>query len=153
VVAYVGAAAFAVAAAWYGLALHGITLSSPPQVGHNVSADRGLHLYYRWFVTTLPQERFYTVIAIAGFGCLAALALAVRDKLRHERAAAARTSAVGIGAGAALWIAASIAQLGGHRAIGLMATHANPIQAVNSIAFTIDTTASALFLAAFALIG
>jgi hypothetical protein len=29
------------------------------------------HIYYRWLVTTLPQERFYTAIAIAGFLCLA----------------------------------------------------------------------------------
>ncbi len=34
-----------------------------------------------------------------------------------------------------------------------MATHANPIQAVNSIAFTIDRVASAITLAAFLLIG
>ena len=44
-------------------------------------------------------------------------------------------------------------QLGGHRAVGLMATHANPLQATNSIAFTIDLTSQAFSLAAFTLLG
>ena len=39
------------------------------------------------------------------------------------------------------------------RAVGLMATHANPIQATNSIAFTIDTIGEAFGFAAFTLIG
>ncbi|HET7014575.1 MAG TPA: hypothetical protein VFI65_11725 [Streptosporangiaceae bacterium] len=153
VIAYAGAAAFVIAATWYALALHNITQAGPPQVGPKVSAVRGLHLFYRWFASTLPQERLYTVIAIAGFGCLAAVALAVRDQLGLGNTRVARTSALAIVAGSAVWIASNIAQLGGHRAIGLMATHANPIQAVNSIAFTIDTTASALELTAFVLIG
>jgi hypothetical protein len=44
-------------------------------------------------------------------------------------------------------------QLGGHRAVGLMATHTNPIQTTNSIAFTIDIIGAAFALAAFAVIG
>ena len=58
-----------------------------------------------------------------------------------------------VGAGAAPGITGSVLQLGGHRAVGLMATHANPIQTTNSIAFTIDMIAAAFALAAFALIG
>jgi hypothetical protein len=111
-----------------------------------------MHIYYRWLVTTLPQERYYTAIAIAGFLCLAASAFSVRDRLGRDRAPA-RIGAGLVGAGSLLWIAGSVLELGGHRAVGLMATHANPIQVTNSIAFTIDTIAAAFALAAFALIG
>jgi|SRR5438034_8770202 len=76
----------------------------------------------------------------------------VRDLLGRDRAPA-RIGAFAVGAGALLWITGSVLQLGGHRAIGLMATHANPIETTNSIAFTIDTVADAFALAAFALIG
>ena len=61
--------------------------------------------------------------------------------------------AIATGAGVLLWITGSVAELGGHRAVGLMATHANPIQTTNSIAFTIDTITAAFALAAFAMIG
>jgi len=151
-VAYSGAAAFAISAVWYSLATRDVTQAAPPQLGPKVGAERGLHLYYRWFATTLPQERLYTVIAIAGFGCLAAVAVAASAQFGRDRALA-RASAFSIAAGAAIWIVANLVLLGGHRAIGLMATHANPVQAVNSIAFTVDTIVSALSLATFALIG
>ena len=111
-----------------------------------------MHIYYQWQVTTLPQERYYTSIAIAGFGCLAVAALFLRDRLGPDRALT-RIGAFAIGAGALLWITGSVLELGGHRAVGLMATHANPIQTTNSIAFSIDTIAAAFALAAFALIG
>jgi hypothetical protein len=58
-----------------------------------------------------------------------------------------------VGAGAATWATGSILELGGHRAVGLMATHTNPIQTTNSIAFTIDTVVAAFAFAAFAFIG
>jgi hypothetical protein len=110
------------------------------------------HIYYRWLLTTLPQERLYTSIAIAGFLCLAGTAASARDLLGRGRAAA-RIGAFLVGAGALLWVTGNVFQLGGHRAVGLMATHANPIQATNSIAFTIDMTGQAFALAAFALTG
>lgn len=43
VIAYAGAVAFAIAAAWYGLARHGITQSSPPHVGPTIGEVPGLH--------------------------------------------------------------------------------------------------------------
>jgi hypothetical protein len=153
VIAYLGATAIAVAAVWYGLAVHGISQPRAPQADPKAPAVQSLHLFYRWFASTLPQERLYTVIAIAGFGCLAAVAVTVGHQLGGDRPAIPRTSAFGISAGALLWICAHIVLLGGHRAIGLMATHGNPIQSVNSIAFAIDSVVSALSLAAFALIG
>jgi len=100
----------------------------------------------------LPQERYYVSIAIAGFLCLAATAVFLRNLLGRDRALA-RTGALATGAGSLLWITGSVAELGGHRAVGLMATHANPIQTTNSIAFTIDTITAAFALAGFAMIG
>jgi hypothetical protein len=152
IVAYAGAAAFAVAAVWYGLAVNGVTLAAAPDVGPRVAPGRALHLHYDWFVTTLPQERLYTGVAIAGFGCLAAIAIFLRDVLNRDRVIA-RTGTLAIVAGAVLWMAGSVAQLGGHQAVGQMATHANPIQAVSSIAFTVDMVANAIALAAFTLLG
>ena len=113
---------------------------------------QGMRIYYRWQVTTLPQERYYTVIAIAGFICLAMAASYLRDAGARGRRLT-RIGALLVGAGAATWITGSILQLGGHRAVGLMATRTNPIQTTNSIAFTIDMIVAAFALAAFALIG
>ena len=152
VVAYAGAAALAIAAAWFWLAAKSVTVAPAPRVGPHVPLQQGMRIYYRWQVTTLPQERFYTSIAIAGFLCLAAAAVFLRDVLARDRTLA-RIGALTIGAGALLWITGSVVQLGGHRAVGLMATRTNPIQTTNSIAFTIDIIGAAFALAAFALIG
>jgi hypothetical protein len=40
-----------------------------------------MRIYYRWLVKTLPQERYCTSIAIAGFLCLAATAVFLRNLL------------------------------------------------------------------------
>ena len=152
VVAYAGAAAFAIGAAWFWLAAKRVTVAAAPRVGPHVTLQQGLRSYYRWQVTTLLQERLYTSIAIAGFLCLAVSAVFLRDLLTRDRTLA-RIGALTIGAGALLWTTGSVVQLGGHRAVGLMATHTNPIQTTNSIAFTIDIVAAAFALAAFALIG
>jgi hypothetical protein len=152
VVAYAGAAAFAVGAAWFWLAAKRVTVAAAPRVGPHVSPQHGMRVYYRWQITTLFQERLYTSIAIAGFLCLAVSAVFLRDLLARDRTLA-RVGALAIGAGALLWTTGSVAQLGGHRAVGLMATHANPIQTTNSIAFTVDIVAAAFALAAFALVG
>jgi hypothetical protein len=146
------AAAFVIAGAWFWLATKGVTVAPPPRAAAGAAPQQGMHVYYLWQVTTLPQERYYTSIAIAGFLGLAAAAFLVRDQLGRDRAPA-RVGALLVGAGSLLWIAGSVLELGGHRAVGLMATHANPIQATNSIAFTIDTIVAAFALAAFALIG
>lgn len=151
-VTYTGAAAFAVAAAWFWLATKGVTVAAAPRTGPGVAPQQAMRIYYRWLATTLQQERYYTSIAIVGFGCLAAAASFVRDLLGRD-GAPARTGALTVGAGALLWVTGSVLELGGHHAVGLMATHANPIQTTNSIAFTIDTIADAFSLAAFTLIG
>jgi len=152
ILAYLGAAAFAAAAAWFWLATKGVTVATAPQTGPDVAPQQAMRIYYRWFVTTLPQERYYVSIAIAGFLCLAATAVFLRNLLGRDRALA-RTGALATSAGSLLWITGSVAELGGHRAVGLMVTHANPIQTTNSIAFTIDTVTAAFALAGFAMIG
>lgn len=152
VVALPGSAAFVIAAAGYTLAARGVTVASAPQFGPDLPIEQREHTYYRWLVTTLPQERLYTSIAIVGFLCLAGAAAFARDLLGRDRALAT-VGAFLIAAGAAVWVSGSIFQLGGHRAVGLMATHINPIQTTNSIAFTIDMISQAFALAAFALIG
>jgi hypothetical protein len=151
-VAYTGAAAFVIAGIWFWLATQGVTVAAAPRAAADVTAQQAMRGYYRWLVTTLPQERYYTSIAIAGFLCLAASAVVARDRLGPDRTPA-RIGALLVAAGSLLWIAGSVLALGGHRAVGLMATHANPIQTTNSIAFTVDAIAAAFALAAFALIG
>jgi hypothetical protein len=151
VVAFLGAAAFVIAAAWYTLAVRGVTVASAPKFGPHFPLARAEHIYYRWLVTTLPQERFYTAIAIGGFLCLALVAAFARDWLGRDAIAAIIGSFLAA-AGAAAWIAGSLLELGGHRAVGLMATNSNPIDTTNSISFTIDMTGQAFSLAAFALL-
>ena len=151
-VAYAGAAAFAIAAAWFWLAVKGVTVSPAPRTGPDMPAQQAMRIYYHWQATTLPQERYYFAIAIAGFLCLAACASSVQGPARHDRAPA-RIGPLFVSTGCLLWIAGYVLVLGGHRAVGLMAAHANPIQATNSIAFTIDTISQAFAVAAFALIG
>jgi hypothetical protein len=50
-------------------------------------------------------------------------------------------------------VVGNVLALGGHRAVGLMGTHHNPIETVNAILFTTDTIADAFELAAFAVLG
>jgi hypothetical protein len=152
VLAYAGAAAFIVAAGWFWLATKNVTVAAPPRIRTQMPPLQGMHIYYRWQVTTLAQERYYTSVAIAAFVCLAAVASFLRDLVARDHPLT-RTGALLIGAGAAAWITGHILELGGHRAVGLMATHTNPIQTTNSIAFTIDMIAAAFALAAFAFIG
>jgi hypothetical protein len=151
-VAYVGAAAFVVAAVWYGLTARFITVAKPPAANPTAPLDAALHRWFNWFVTTLPQERLNTGIAIAGFLCLVPLAASVGDLIGRHRMLA-RIGSAALPTGALLWVAGNVLQLGGHRAAGLMATHRNPIETVNAILFTIDMIDDAFELAAFAVLG
>jgi hypothetical protein len=151
VVAYVGAAGFAVAGLWGYLIEKGVTVRAEPTPVAGATLHQRLAADYGWFVSILNQERFSTTIAIAAFLCLAVVALLLGRRLAARPVASVGCAAVGIGA--VLWVAGAVLQLGGHRAVGLMATHENPIGAVNAIAFTIDMIEQAFSLAAFALIG
>ncbi len=149
--AYLGAAAFAVATAWYALAVLHVTVPAPPQAGRAVPPDQALRGYYHWFAGTLVQERLYLAIAIAGFAAFAAVAWLARQILDADGALAA-AGARAITAGATAYGVGTVIFLGGHQAVGLMATHRNPIQATNSIAFTIDMVDQAFDLTAYVLL-
>jgi hypothetical protein len=151
-VAYAGAVAFAIAAVWFWLAIKGVTVSAAPRIGPGVPAQQAMRIHYRWQATTLQQERFYTSIAIVGFLCLAAASSYLQYLLGRDQAIA-RIGALMVGGGSLLWIAGNVTVLGGHRAVGLMAAHTNPIEVTNSLAFTIDTIGQAFEVAALALIG
>ncbi len=150
--AYGAAAGLVAAAAWYALISHHVTVAAPPTLQAGVPIEVVHHRYYAWFVPTLQQERIDTAIAIVAFVCLVPIASALRDRL--GRAGWLTTiGASGVALGALTWVMGNMVALGGHRAVGLMATHGNPIETVNAIGFTIDAVDDAFELAAFALIG
>jgi hypothetical protein len=151
-VAYVAAAAFVVAAVWYALTTRFITIANQPAPNPSAPLDAALHRWLAWLVTTLPQQRLNTGVAIAGFLCLVPLAAFARDLLGRDRVLA-RLGSLALPTGALLWVAGTLLQLGGHRAAGLMATHRNPIETVNAVLFTVDTIDDAFELAAFAVLG
>jgi tellurite resistance protein TehA-like permease len=141
-IAYVAAVAFAVAAGWYALVAENVTVAAPPRFVPTEPVDVALHRWFAWFVTTLPQERLNTAIAIVAMLCLAALG-----------AFLGRLPGYAVALGAVVWTIGHVLQLGGHRAVGLMATHSVPIETVNAINFTVDTITETFELTAFALIG
>ncbi|MGZ4108102.1 MAG: hypothetical protein ACXVP7_00285 [Actinomycetota bacterium] len=151
-IAFAGAGAFVVSAVWFWLIHRHISVSAPPLGPAGASIGPQQRAYYTWMVTTLQQERFDTGIAIAAFACLMATAAAVRNRLGRD-VPVVRTGTLAVVFGGALWVGGGVLQLGGHRAIGLMATHGNPIGSVNAIAFTVDIVNDAFELAAFAFIG
>jgi hypothetical protein len=151
VAAYVGAAGFAVAGLWGYLIEKGVTVRAEPAPVAGATLHQQLAEDYGWFVSMLKQERFSTTIGIVAFLCLAVVASFLGKRLGARPIVSVGCAAVGTGA--VLWVAGAVLQLGGHQAVGLMATHRNPIDAVNAVAFTIDMIEQAFSLAAFALIG
>jgi hypothetical protein len=151
VVAYLGAAGFAVAGLWGYLIANAVTIRAQPAPPAGVPLIERQRLYLAWFVSMLGQERVSTAIAIAAFLCLAVVASFLGKRLALRPIASVGGWAIVVGA--VLWVAGAVLQLGGHRAVGLMATHGNPIGAVNAVAFTIDMIEAAFAIAAFALIG
>ena len=150
--AYGAAAGLVVAAAWYALISRHVTVAAPPTLQAGVPIGIVHHRYYPWLVPTLQQERIDTAIAIVAFVCLVPIASSLRDRL-GGRTWLTRIGATGVALGAFTWVTGNVLALGGHRAVGLMATHGNPIETVNAIGFTIDAVDDAFELAAFALIG
>jgi hypothetical protein len=141
-----------VAAVWYALSARFITVANPPAFDPSIPLDAQLQRWFAWLVTTLPQERLNTGVAIAGFLCLVPLAAFAGDLLGRDRVLA-RIGSLAMPSGALLWVAGNVLQLGGHRAAGLMATHHHPIQTANAVAFTVGIIDEAFELAAFALLG
>jgi hypothetical protein len=157
--AYVGAAALITGVIWYALAEHGVTTATAPAASPQLSDDINQRRYYQWLASTFPQERLYDGLIIVGFLCLAAVAVSLHSRIGREQNPSGRDQDLArapwslVSIGAALWITGTVFQLGAHRAVGLMATHSNPIETTNSIAFTADTVASTFALAAFTVTG
>jgi hypothetical protein len=151
-VGYVAAAALTVSAVWYGLLATRVTVADPPTPAAGQSIDSAMHRFYEWFATTVVQERFDLAVAIGGAVCLGLVALNLA-RLFDRGEPAALVGAYAIGIGGAIWSIGSLVQLGGHRAVGLMATHGNPIQTVNAIDFTVDTIDETFELTAVILLG
>jgi len=151
-VGYLGAASFAIAAAWYGLATHGVTMATKPTPGPSVPLAEAQRQFMAWFVTTLHQERLYIGIAAVGFLCLMVSAMFVRDLIGRDLPLT-RIAVAAIVTGSTLWIVGSVAQLGAHRAVGLLATHDYSTETTSAIMFTSDMVQDALEVAAFVAIG
>jgi hypothetical protein len=150
VVAYVGAAAFVVASVWATLASRGITVASKPAQRLGLSVHENELIYLRWLMSTQPQERIYTSIAILAFSCLLATAVSLRG--RTERALPA-LAVQGVAVGAVLWVTEHVAHLGADQAIGLLTTHHYSTQTISGIGFTIDMVTRAMEITAFAMLG
>jgi hypothetical protein len=95
-VAYVGAAAFVF-----------VTVANPPRFDPGMPLDAHLHRWLNWFVTTLPQQRLDTGVAIAGFLCLVPLAGFARDLLGRDRVLA-RMGSLALPTGALLWVTGNL---------------------------------------------
>ena len=150
--AWISAAALAIASVWSALIAGGVTQGSAPSPAPAASPDVVLRGQWQWFATTLTQERLVTGIAIVGFAALILTTWLIRGRLGSRREDAT-AGAVLVSLGSAVWIVGNILELGGHRAVGLMATHDNPIQTTNSIAFAIDMIDDAFEFVAFVMLG
>jgi hypothetical protein len=137
VFAWIFAVSFFVASVWYFLLSQQISVADEPTFARDVPFDQVLEGFYDWYVTTLIQERLLMLVNFVGFLALIGVAQALREVFGRERpvgglAAAAATL------GSVLWIIGNIVQLGGHRAVELMARGGNDLDPVNAISFTID---------------
>lgn len=108
-----------------------------------------MRAHYLWFATTVPQERWATIVGLVGVAGLALVAVEMR---RLTRDVLGRGACTAIQVAAVVWMVGAIVTIGGHRAVALMATHGNPIESVNDVAFTTDVTGDAFSAAAFVLL-
>jgi len=149
----VAGAALVIAGVWGVLIDEHVTVSSPPtDIGSVVPQQQAMHAYWTWYSGTVAQQRADTILAMIGVIGLVIAADALRRRIGDTHLLA-RAACTALGAGGVLWVAGQLVAVGGHRAIGLMATHGNPIDPVNSIAFTVDLTVDAFSAAAFILLG
>lgn len=145
--------ALLLAGVWNALIQEHVTVSSPPSgIGPQVSPQEAMRTYYTWYAGTVGQQRADTVVAMIGVSGLVLLADALRRRTDRTDLLT-RAACTAIGAGGLVWLVGALIGIGGHRAVGLMATHGNPIAGVNSIAFTVDVTTDAFSAAAFILLG
>lgn len=129
-IAIAGAAAFVFAASWAALISFEVVVPGPPAES-GADSEAGLRAYWIWYAGTVPARQatsFVLLIALVALAVTAARLAAVR----LDRAAIAAGAVV---AGALFWAIAACVRLGTDRAVALLATHENPIEPTNSIAF------------------
>lgn len=144
-------AALVVAGVWNALVQQHVTVSSPPtNVGPQSPPLQAMHDHYTWYATTVAQERGVTILGILGVTGLVIAAVELRRHL--ETGLLGRGACTALQTGGLVWVTGALAGIGGHRAVALMATHGNPIQTVNAVAFTSDVTSDAFSAAAFMLV-
>jgi hypothetical protein len=143
-------AALVVAGVWNALVQQHVTVSSPPtDVGPQTLPLQAMHDHYTWYASTVAQERGATILGILGVTGLVITAVELRRRLLAGLLGSAACTA--LQTGGVVWVAGALVGIGGHRAVALMATHGNPIQAVNAVAFTTDVTSDAFSTTAFVL--
>ena len=152
VTAYVGAAAFLVAAAWYALVVTEVVVGAEPEPQAGQSREAWLQTYFDWFRSTLGDELFYSGAAIVGFLCIVATAQFLRDAWAATQPPVS-LGAHAVGVGALVWVIGNVASLGGHHAVGVMADRGDPLETVRLFLWTIDDVDDAFELAAFAVMG
>lgn len=145
----VSAAALVVAGVWNALVQQHVTVSSEPVVGAPMPRLDAMRAHYLWFATTVPQERGATIVGLVGVAGLALVAVELR---RLTRGVVGRGACTAVQVAAVVWMVGAVVTIGGHRAVALMATHGNPIESVNDVAFTTDVTGDAFSAAAFVLL-
>jgi hypothetical protein len=152
VFAWILAIAFFVASVWYFLLSQQISVADEPIFARDVPFDRVLEDFYDWYITTLMQERLNILINFVGFLALIGVVLALRELFGRDRSVGILAAASAT-LGAVLWIVGNLVQLGGHRAVELMARGGNDLDPVNAISFTIDRVDDWFELIGLGLIG
>jgi hypothetical protein len=148
----VTAGALVVAGVWNALLQANVTMSAPPDPTSGATLEGRLHAYYAWYAASVGQQRGLSLVAMVGVSGLLLLAHALQRRHDSDQVLS-RVGAIALATGALLWLGGALVDVGTHRAVGLMATHGNDLQAVNAIAFTSDLTVQAFSTAAFLLMG
>ncbi len=143
-------AALVVAGIWNAFVQQHVTVTSPPtDVGPQAPPLQAMHDHYTWYATTVAQERGATILGILGVTGLVITAVELRQHLMTGLLG--RGACTALQTGGLVWVAGALTEIGGHRAVAQMATHGNPVQTVNAVAFTTDVTGDAFSAAAFVL--
>jgi hypothetical protein len=143
--------ALVVAGIWNALTQAHLTVASPPAgTGPRTPLAQAMHAHYTWYAGTVAQERGALILGMIGATGLVLLAVELRRRM--VSAVLGRGACTAVQVGGLVWVVGALVQIGAHRAVGLMATHSNPIQTVNAIAFTTDVTTDAFSTAAFILL-
>jgi hypothetical protein len=148
----VAGAALLVAGVWNAFIQEHVSVSSPPSLPVGATPAQAMSRYLTWYAGTVAQQRTDAIVAMVGVMGVVILADALRRRVADTNLLG-RAACTAMAGGGIMWVTGQLVGIGGPRAVGLMATHGNPIQGVGSIGFTIDTITDAFSAAAFVLLG